>query len=208
MEIDLKGIKNIIFDLGGVILDLDFNASIRAFYKLGLKESVLNGKLRYSDKIFYQLQTGHVTPEKFRERVREILKNSAITDQQIDDAWSAMLKGIPRQRIETLGKLRKNFGIFLFSNTNTIHIDRLEKEFLDTNGFRFTSVFDGVYYSQDIGDAKPAVSSFLKVIELSGVVPQETLFVDDIVENILGAEKAGLKTFWLKDGMDIREVFG
>ncbi|NQU84260.1 MAG: HAD family phosphatase [Mariniphaga sp.] len=207
MKIDLKGIKNIIFDLGGVILDLNFNASVLAFYKLGLKEDVLDGKLAYSDKIFYQLQTGQVSPEKFRIRVREILGKPEATDQQIDDAWSAMLDGIPFSRIETIQKLRKKYKVFLYSNTNKIHIDKLEKEFSENYGFSFASCFNEVFYSQEIHDAKPAVSSFLKIIELSGVNPHETLFVDDIQENIEGAEKAGLKTFWLKEELEMNEIF-
>ena len=207
MKVDLKGIKNIIFDLGGVILDLDFNASVKAFRKLGLDKNVFDGKLAYSDEIFYRLQTGQATPEEFREKVREILNNPEASDLQIDNAWCAMLKGIPVSRIETIRKLSINYKVFLFSNTNIIHIDRLEKEFSEKNGFSFTSVFHGVFYSQDINDAKPAVSSFQKVIKLSGVNPEETLFVDDIQENLDGADKAGLKTFWLKKGLELDEVF-
>ena len=207
MKIDLKGIKNIIFDLGGVILDLDFDASIKAFHALGLNQDILDGKLAYSDPIFYALQTGAVSPDIFRIRIRELLENPLATDEQIDNAWSAMLKGIPVSRISTIGKLREKYRVFMFSNTNIIHIDRLEKEFMVKNGFSFTSVFDGVYYSQDIHDSKPAVSSFIKVIEMAGVDPAETLFVDDLEENLKGAASAGLRTFWLKKGLELNEVF-
>lgn len=207
MKVDLKGIKNIIFDLGGVILDLDFDDSVNAFRKIGLKESIFDGKLTFSDKIFYKLQTGLVTPEQFRDRIRIILDNSDAADQEIDDAWCAMLDGIPFSRVEKILELRKNYKVYLFSNTNKIHIDRLEQEFLENNGFPFANVFDEVYYSQDIHKAKPEIKSFMKVIKLSGVNSEETLFIDDIEENIEGARKTGLKTFWLKDGIDIREIF-
>jgi glucose-1-phosphatase len=206
MKVDLKGIKNIIFDLGGVILNLDMDASLKEFCKLGLKQRLPEGNPGYH-ALFHPFQTGQVTPDGFRKKLREILSNPEVPDGQIDEAWCAMLKGIPVSRIETLRKLGRKYKIFLFSNTNSIHIDRLEKEFSGENGFSFASLFDGVFYSHEIHDAKPSVSSFLKVIERSGVNPAETLFVDDLQENIEGAEKAGLKTFWLKNGLEINEVF-
>lgn len=207
MAIDLKGIHNIIFDMGGVILDLDFDSSIRAFYTIGLKEDMMDGKLAYFDPIFYKLQTGTATPEEFRAKIRELIPNPGATDQQVDNAWCAMLAGIPASRIEKIQGLREKYKIYLFSNTNKIHIDHLESGFFAQNGFTFASVFDGVAYSHEIFDAKPTVSSFKKVIRLFGVDPRETLFVDDIEENTQSAETAGLKTLWLKHGMDIRDIF-
>jgi glucose-1-phosphatase len=208
MKVDLKGIKNIIFDLGGVILNLDMHASLKEFFKLGLIQEVTDSTPgRYYHEVFHRLQTGQVTPDQFHKRIREILSNPGVTDRQIDEAWCAMLKGIPASRIETIRNVKKKYHVYLFSNTNSIHIDRLEKEFLAENGFSFASAFDGLYYSHEIHDAKPSVSSFLKVMDLSGVHPAETLFVDDLKENIEGAEKAGLKTFWLKEGMELNEVF-
>ncbi|MBN1819556.1 MAG: HAD family phosphatase [Prolixibacteraceae bacterium] len=207
MKIDLKGIKNIIFDLGGVILDLDFMASVKAFRKMGFTYDMFDGQLGFSDDIFYHIQTGKISPKEFRNRVREILKNSNLTDQQINDAWCAMLDGIPVSRIETIRKLKNKYKVYLFSNTNLIHIERLEKEFAEENGFSFTSIFADVFYSHEIRDAKPAVSSFQKVIEMAKIDPAESIFIDDVEENIKGAEKAGLKTFWLKKGLELGEVF-
>jgi len=207
MKIDLKGIKNIIFDLGGVILGLNFKASVKAFREIGLDYDMFDGKLGFSDEIFYHVQTGRVTPEEFRGKAKVILNNPEVTASEIDDAWCAMLKGIPFSRIDTIYRLRKKYKVFLFSNTNKIHIDRLEEEFSGEHGFPLASCFDAVFYSHEIHDAKPAASAFLKVIELAKVNPAETLFVDDIHENIEGAQKAGLKTFHLKEGMEMNEVF-
>lgn len=205
MKVDLKGIKNIIFDLGGVILNLDMDASLEEFCKLGLKQRLTDGNPGYH-ALFHPFQTGQVTPDGFRKKLREILSNPGVTDRQIDEAWCAMLKGIPVSRIETIRNVKKKYKVYLFSNTNSIHIEKLEKEFSAENGFSFASVFDGLYYSHEIHDAKPSVSSYLKVIELSGVNPVETLFVDDLKENIEGAEKAGLKTFWLKEGLELNDI--
>ena len=207
MQYSLNNINTIIFDLGGVILDLDFKASINAFHKIGLQEDILDSNLIYFDDIFDSLQTGAASPAQFRSKIRKILKYSEATDQQIDDAWCAMLAGIPFSRIETILELRKKYKVFLFSNTNIIHIEKLKREFAQDHDMNFESVFDKVYYSQDIHDIKPAVSSFLKVIELSEINPAETLFVDDLEDNIKGAEKAGLKTFWFKKGLDFNKEF-
>ncbi len=207
MPLDLTGIKTIIFDLGEVILNLDFQASVKAFRQLGLKEDVLSGGLKFPDQIFYELQIGVITPEEFRKGVRRLLKNKNLTDQQIDFAWCAMLLDIPFSRIKIIQELRKKYRVFLFSNTNKIHIDKLHKEFFEEHGFEFPSVFDKVYYSQDIHDAKPDVSAFEKVINDSGINPKETLFVDDLEKNIIGAQKADLKGLWLRPEMDIREIF-
>jgi putative hydrolase of the HAD superfamily len=207
MKPNLTNIKNIVFDLGNVLLNLDFNASIQSFQKLGLNSAVVNRQQAYADPIFYELETGKTSPEEFRKRVRQILNNPEVSDQQIDDAWCAMIRDISARRVEMLKELSTNFNVYLFSNTNAIHINRLHNEFREMHGIEFSSLFVKDFYSHEIHERKPDLASYLKVIELSGIIPEETLFVDDLEKNILGAEKAGLKTFWLKDGMEVAEVF-
>ncbi len=207
MHPDLTNIRNIIFDLGKVLLNLNFDASIQAFQKLGLKNSVLDQRQVYSDPVFYELETGRVTPETFRERVRNILNNRQLTDGQIDDAWCAMILDIPGHRVRTVQKLAEKYQVFLFSNTNKIHIDRLLPAFKKQHGIDFPSLFVKDFYSHELNERKPEISSFQKVIGLSGVDPGETLFVDDLEKNIIGAQQAGLKTFWLKEGMEMSDVF-
>jgi len=207
MKPNLTNIKNIVFDLGNVLLNLDFDASIQAFQKLGLISEVVNRQQAFADPIFYELETGKTTPEEFRKRVRQILNNPEATDQQIDDAWCAMIHDIPAKRVKMIKQLSKNYKVYLFSNTNAIHIKRLHKEFREMHGIEFPSLFVKDFYSHEIHERKPDLISYQKVIELCGITPCETLFVDDLEKNILGAEKAGLKTFWLKDGMEVTEVF-
>ncbi|SHJ74340.1 putative hydrolase of the HAD superfamily [Tangfeifania diversioriginum] len=207
MPIDLAAVKNIIFDLGNVLLNLDFNASIEAFRKLGLADEVVDSGQAYSDPVFYELETGQVSAEGFRERIREILNNPEIPDEQIDDAWCAMVLDIPAERVEVVKKLREKFNIYLFSNTNEIHINRLHAEFKNDHGIDFPSLFVNDFYSHEIGERKPDLSAYQKVIRLSGVQPEETLFVDDLENNIDAAHEAGLKTFWLKKGMEMTKVF-
>jgi putative hydrolase of the HAD superfamily len=207
MPIDLTAVKNIIFDLGNVLLNLDFNASIHAFRKLGLNSEVVDSRQAYSDPVFYELETGQISAGGFRERIREILNNPEISDEQIDDAWCAMVLDIPAERVEVVKKLQGKYNVYLFSNTNEIHINRLHAEFKNQHGIDFPSLFVKDFYSHEIGERKPELSAYQKVIRLSGVQPGETLFVDDLEKNIDAARDAGLKTFWLKDGMELTEVF-
>jgi len=207
MKADLSDIRNIIFDLGKVILNLDFDASIQAFQELGLNRNVLNRQQAYADPVFYQLETGSISPEKFRERVREIVDNPTPSDQQIDNAWCALIGDVPQERVEVLKRLRMNYRIFLFSNTNAIHISRMHAEFEKKYGFEFPALFEKDFYSHTIHERKPDLVSFQKVIKLASVDPEETLFVDDLEKNIVAAKEAGLKVFWLKDDMEMADLF-
>ncbi|WP_340111608.1 HAD family hydrolase [Maribellus mangrovi] len=204
---DPSTIKNIIFDLGNVLLNLDFDATIKAFHKLGLSGTAVTPKQAYADPVFYQLETGRISPEEFRIRVRELLQNPEATDQQIDDAWYAMIRDIPAKRVQALQKLRVYYKIYLFSNTNAIHISRLLIWFQKEYGFDLPSLFEKDFYSHEIHARKPEIEAFEKVIKLSGVQPEETLFVDDLVENTQAAEKVGLKTLWLREDMEMSELF-
>ena len=208
MNPDLTNIKNIVFDLGNVLLNLDFDASIEAFRKLGLSDEVVDRKHAYSDPIFYALEIGKVTIEEFCNQARRVINNPFATDQQIEDAWYAMIKDIPETRVKAVQALNQNFNVYLFSNTNEIHINRLHREFKAQHGIDFPSLFVKDFYSYEIQERKPDLNSFKKVIDLSGVDPAETLFVDDLEPNIMSAQKVGLQTFWLKNGMEMAEIFG
>lgn len=208
MKADLQNLENIIFDLGGVLLNLDFDASIQAFHELGMDKKVVNRQQAYADKVFYELETGAVSVTEFRSRVRKILDNPDATDQQIDDAWYAMIKDIPAHRVEMVQKLSRNFNVYLFSNTNQIHIQRLHADFKEHHGIDFPSLFKKDYYSFEIKERKPELDSYLKVIELAGIDPAKSLFIDDLEKNITGAEKAGLRTYWLDRDREVVSIFG
>jgi len=207
MKIDLTNIKNIIFDLGKVLLNLDFNASVVAFQKLGLKTDVLDNKQAYSDPVFYELEVGKVTPKEFCNRVRKVLNNQDATDLQIEDAWYSMILDVPANRVKVVQELSKSYNVYLFSNTNQIHIERLHRAFKAEHGIDFPSLFVKDYYSHEIHERKPDLSSYQKVIELSGINPEESIFIDDLEKNIIGAQQSGLKTFWLKEGMEMTDIF-
>jgi len=207
MKTDLTNIKNIIFDLGRVILNLDFDASIKAFKKLGLSDDVLANYSAYPDPCFYEQEIGIISPNEFLKKMIAILGNDGITEEQVRTGWLKMVLDIPPHRVKVLQQLGEKYNIYLFSNSNKIHIDHIDVEFREKYGFEFPSLFETQFYSHEIHERKPDLSSFEKVIQLSGVNPQETLFVDDLKENIEGAKKVGLKTFWLKEGMEMADIF-
>lgn len=207
MKIDLTNIRNIIFDLGNVIVNLDFDASVKAFTALGLKHDVLNNQQVYSDPVFYEFEVGKITKPEFFMRVRAVLKNPEATDIQIENAWNSMIKDVPSCRVKVLQEIARNYNIYLFSNTNQVHIEGFHATFKAQHGIDFPSLFVKDYYSHEIHERKPDLSSYQKVVELSGINPKESMFVDDLEKNIIGAGKAGLQTFWLKPGMEMSEIF-
>jgi glucose-1-phosphatase len=207
MKADLTNIRNIVFDLGKVLLNLDFHASTEAFRKLGWTSEDVTGQQAGAHPVFHALETGRITPDEFRTRLRHILNNPDATDKQIDDAWCAMLLDIPPDRVDLLKRLRKQYKLYLFSNTNAIHIHRLHKTFRETYGIAFPSLFERPFYSHEIHARKPDAQAYHKVIVLSGIHPEESLFIDDIRENTEGASNAGMQTYWLKNGMEVTDLF-
>lgn len=202
----LKGIKNIIFDLGGVLLNIDPKKTIEAFAQLGMEQLIGDKGLTYDHDVFYLMEQGKITPEEFRNGVRELLPGE-VTDDQIDTAWTAMLLDFPKVRVELVQKLRKEFKIYLFSNTNAIHVSKYQDIFRRQHGFEVSSLFEKDFHSNEIGFRKPSPESFQKIIRLSGINPEESLFIDDSLQNVEGAIACGLKGFWLEPGQKIEEIF-
>lgn len=205
MEI-LKGIKNIVFDLGGVLLNIAPKRTIEAFGHLGMEQLMGDKGLSYDHPIFYLMEQGTITPEEFRNGIRELLPHK-VSDEQIDKAWTAMLIDFPQIRVELLQQLKTQFGLYLFSNTNAIHVDKYHSIFRNQHGFEVTSLFDKLFHSNEIGFRKPSPESYKEIIRLSGITPAETLFIDDSRANVEGAIACGLKGYWLEQGQRVEEIF-
>ncbi len=201
------GVRNIIFDLGGVLIDLDFTTPVREFEKLGGNSAGFDYRQAIRDPVFRAFETGGVTPHQFRQRIREILGNSHATDQQIDAAWCSMMDTIPPEKIALIKKLSTRYRLFLFSNTNTIHITYFLERFEKAYGYNLESLFEQSFYSHVIRERKPLPSSFEKVLNLAGIRKEETLFVDDFEENIKAAEEFGLKVIHYIPGTDLAHYF-
>jgi len=205
MEI-LNGVKNIIFDLGGVLLNIDPKKTIAAFGALGMEKLIGDKGLSYDHDIFYLLEQGKLTPDEFRDGVRQLV-SANISSEEIDMAWTAMLLDFPEIRVELLRKLRKEFKIFLFSNTNAIHVEKYHSNFRNQHGFEVSTLFEKDFYSNEIGFRKPTSESFQEIIRLSGIIPAESIFIDDSLQNVEAAIASGLQGFWLQPGQKIEDLF-
>jgi len=205
MEI-LNGVRNIIFDLGGVLLNIDPKRTIDAFGKLGMEQLVGDKGLSYDHDIFYLMEQGQISSDEFRKGVLQLLP-APVTFDEIDDAWTAMLLDFPAIRVELVKKLRNQYKIYLFSNTNAIHVEKYHSNFRKQHGFEVSSLFEKTFYSNEIGFRKPSSESFQEIIRLGEIYPEETLFIDDSLPNVDGARVSGLKGFWLEPDQKVEEIF-
>ncbi len=200
-------IENIIFDFGGVIIDIDPLLTIKALEKLGFHDIEKLKTKDFYQKVIFKFEKGIDTPAVFRDKLREYLRMD-FADQQLDDAWNALLYDIPGERIHIIEQVKKHYPIYLLSNSNEIHYDLFVRDLQLRFGYReFDELFDKAYFSFDLHLAKPHVEIFEFVINQHHLIPEKTLFIDDRIENIEGAHKAGLKTYHLATPQRIRDIF-
>lgn len=204
-----KNIKNIIFDLGGVILDIDYNLTINAFKTLGVSNiDSLFGQVQQID-LFDQLDKGLISPAEFRNGVRHISK-LPLSNAEIDMAWNAMLLSFTAERLELLNTVGKHYRTFLLSNTNAIHMTEYNKTLLNAHGAESMCVyFEKAYYSHIIHKRKPDAEAFEIILHENSIKPNQTLFIDDTLQHIEGAKKLGIFTHHLDvaNGEHINQLF-
>lgn len=198
-------VKNIIFDLGGVILDLDFERMTQQFYKLGIPDFEDYFTLKKQVDFFEALELGLITPEGFCDRLREEAKVD-VDNEAIEEAWNLILKDFSSERMNYLERISEKYNIFLFSNTNSIHAKCFEKRCLEQTGRTLESYFKQVFYSHSLHLRKPDMVVFKEVLERSGLQAAETLFIDDNLANIVGAQKVGLQTIHLQKPQTILDL--
>ena len=188
-------IKNIIFDLGGVIINLSTQTTVDQFAKLGgITEEEVNLRMMQS-KEFHDYEKGLISDEQFREIVQTMLKVKA-SDAEIDRCWNAMLLDIPLPRIQLLERLKKRYRIFLLSNTNEIHLKCFNDIVCQLTGkSSMHYFFEKAYYSHRMKMRKPDEEIYKFVLEESELTPGQTIFLDDNLSNLKGAELCGIKTF-------------
>ncbi len=202
----MNGIRNIIFDLGGVILNLDFPKAEQAFAKLGapgFKELFARGHVNSFIKDY---EVGRIDDNRFVDELQRLTGDHHGREEVIA-GWNAMLLDFPPERIALLDRLRSKYRIFLFSNTNAIHVEAFKQKFADAFGGRaFEDLFEKAYYSNVINLRKPELAAFQYVIDDSRLHPAETLFIDDMEVNVEGARGAGLQGFHLEPGKTILDI--
>lgn len=201
--------KTIIFDLGGVILDLNFAGVVKQFAKLGLPNFDSYFNLDQQGQLFQEQELGHISTEQFCQHIRQLAPEKArpnLTNQQITQAWNTILTPFVPERMQLLGKLAQTHQIFLFSNTNEMHAKFFETACLATMGKPITAYFKQIFYSHQLHQRKPNVSAFQAVIQQAQIDPTDALFIDDNAENIKGAKSAGLKTYHLRAPQTILDL--
>lgn len=191
-------IKNIIFDLGGVILDIDYHKTISAFQQLGSNNFEKHFNQAKQSGIFDAFETGKMGAKDFVFEIKKMLPNST-SEQEIVCAWNAMLLDLLPERIAYLEEIRKYYHIFLYSNINAIH-QAFVYNLLDKNyGIeQFNDLFQKTYYSHEFGFRKPHPEGFMKIINDNHLSTTETLFIDDTLQHIEAAAKLGIQTLHLQ----------
>jgi putative hydrolase of the HAD superfamily len=206
-KMDLTGVKNIVFDLGGVIITLDRGESVRLFKEAGLKNAEELLDAYHQKGIFLDLEEGKLTQEEFYEAVRKEAGRH-IPDAVIRNAWMGFLKDVPVYKLEMLETLRKSYRVYLLSNTNPVIMDWARSPAFSPLGKGIDCYFDKIYASYLIGYTKPAPEIFRYMFADAGIIPAETLFIDDGAANIEAGKQLGMKTYLATNGEDFRYIFG
>jgi glucose-1-phosphatase len=205
---DPRHFPNIIFDLGGVLLNIDYHLTIKAFEKLGFKDFSDTYTQLAQSELFDKFERGEITPEEFRHGIRPSLQ-AGVTDAEIDGAWNVMLLDLPTERLTLLQALGASKRIFLLSNTNAIHVSAFEQQVQAQHGINgLAGLFEAAYYSCDVGMRKPEKRIFQMVTEENGLIPSETLFIDDSPQHVEGARNAGLHAYHLTGGETVLNILG
>lgn len=201
------GLKNIIFDLGGVIINLSVEKTHQAFAALsGLPVSEVKTRVHHG-AFFHEFEKGLITDIEFRNHLRESL-SMQVTDEQLDQAWNAMLLDIPLPRIQLLEKLKSRYTIFLLSNTNNIHLQCFNGIVRKLTGKpAIDYYFHASFYSHLIKMSKPDPEIYQHVLFQHALVPEETIFLDDNKDNLVGANKVGIHTFHVEHPDQIFSLF-
>ncbi len=194
--------RNLLFDLGNVIIDLDVEGAFEKLGRLFRKDA----DKAIIDKVLIEYECGRISTETFIRELAHQSKNQ-VQSSDIIEAWNSMLVGIPVYRLEMLRMLREDFNVYLLSNTNALHLDWVRqyvKKTHQVNDFE-KEHFHQAYYSHLVGDRKPLPSIFKHIIDDSFMTPALTLYMDDIKENLDVAKKLGFKTYLVKPGEEIAE---
>jgi len=202
-------IKNIFFDFGGVLCDLDISKTEKRFFELGLKNFDSGYSVTERDDLFRKLERGAISPQQFRDSLKKFFTRS-VSDEEIDQSWNELLIGIPEERIRLLEKIRLNYRIFLLSNSNEIHYNKFLSDFKSRFGYNgFNDLFEKAYFSFQIQLQKPSKEIFEFVLNDSNLAADETMFIDDSVQHVHGAARAGIQGYHLnlEKGEQVTDLF-
>lgn len=201
-----ENIKNLIFDFGGVIYQIDFERQKNTFLSLGINGFENLYAQASQNSLFSDLETGKIGEDIFREKLIGLIGKN-IPVPMVDELWNSILIDYFHDKIGLLQKLKSKYRLMLLSNTNKIHYSFYTEQFLTRYGYDFNDLFDNTYWSFKIGMRKPDQEIFERVIAENGFTQENALFIDDTVQNTESAEKYGLSSFWLSPGSDVSDLF-
>ena len=188
----------VIFDFGGVLLNLDLDSTAQAFFNLGIPDFKKIFTLYHASPVFIDLEIGKIDPKTFAQGIiREI--GHPVSEQEIFDAWNTILGDYRQESLAFVEKLRGQMPVYLYSNTNIIHYEVFQQKIAETTPYKhLNDLFKRAYYSHEMGLRKPHAEGYLHILAQEGLNAANTLFVDDNIDNIKGAEAVGLKTHHLQ----------
>lgn len=199
----IKGIRHIIFDLGGVLLNIDYKLTEQAFIDLGIADFGTRFSQLSQNGLFDRLEMGQISEDTFFDEMR-LAAGAPLSNEQIRTAWNAMILEYPLRRLQLLQQLRLYYDLFLLSNTNSIHEQKFNDVLSRNHGMPSLAVFfDKVYFSHRVGLRKPMPEIFELILNSNGLKPEHTLFIDDSPQHIAAAQKLGIQTIFLEQGMTI-----
>jgi putative hydrolase of the HAD superfamily len=201
----MQKIRNIIFDLGGVLLNIDLKRTEDALKELGFDNLSSYMSQKHISSFFREYEMGKIDDAAFVQSIQS-LSPKKLTEEQVINAWNALLLDFPEERIALLRKLKEKYRLFLLSNTNLIHYRKFQQQiYLQTGGY-LEDLFEKTYYSHTVGLSKPDLAIFRLVIDENKLDPAETIFVDDSEANIEGARQAGLQVAHIAPGTSILDI--
>lgn len=203
----MQAIKNIIFDLGDVIINIDVPETTQAFADLAQRSFDEIQTLITQNSVFQKFETGQLSSDEFRDYVRTLFRRSDWTDAMIDEAWNALLLDIPPQRVAKIQSLaQKGYRLFLLSNTNPIHVEATHEILRAATGVaRLHDLFEKTYLSYEMGVMKPDAAIYERLLADAGIEAQETLFLDDNAHNIAAANACDIQTIHVQKPTSIVE---
>ena len=202
----IEKIKNIVFDLGGVLIDLDFPRALKAFEHAGLIDIAQNVQAFSREGIFMDLELGNISPKDFFQSICARSEKTLQMEKAIE-YWNLILLDAPQEKLDVVRNLRKNYHVHLLSNTNQPHWEYICKNCFGKDGHTIDDYFEKKFLSFEMHLAKPDQRIFQQMLQDGGMLPEETLFIDDSEANCMAAKEMGIHTIHYKIGEDLRKIF-
>lgn len=196
----------VLLDLGGVLIHLDYQLTIDAFKKLTAQDFQLIYSQANQESIFDKYETGQISSQAFINKLKEQLHPS-VTPNQVVAAWNAMILDFNRESLETLVELNATKRVFLLSNTNELHMQKVLRKLAEVTDKKIEDLFEKIYLSHDIKLRKPNTEVFEYILDDLKIKADQVLFIDDSEQHILGAKSIGIVAILHPQNTSIKPYF-